>query len=61
MKPLEVRFVLYDAATGDAVSKTSLLLDVSTTYEEIIRLLVQKQFLKPLDNPRLRYKFVKQS
>jgi hypothetical protein len=40
---------------------TRFFFDESTTYEEMVRILIQEGRLLPLDDPRLRYNFVLQA
>jgi len=57
MRAVNVHFVLYDASTGAAVSKISLLVFENATYEDIIQMLIQRQVLRSL-NSQLRYNLV---
>jgi len=53
--PIEVRFIFYRTKNDKPVWINSYYLEVSTTYEEIVNMLIQKRLLMPLNDPQLRY------
>jgi hypothetical protein len=55
--PIEVRFVFYRTRNKDKppVWVRSYLLEASTTYEEIVNMLIKKGLLNTLNDPQLRY------